>query len=149
MVSCTGLMWRRTRVTLFAGFGVASLLLAGCDVWPREEKLATIHCQEVNLKEATTETYASFQRWQPGEYRVCLSLDISDGPRGPELDCDSATPYGDVGHVYDHGKTFTVRFVGDVPYDPKKDGDAEHHWRCQRMNDVNVPFICTATLPQR
>jgi hypothetical protein len=133
---------------LLVALCIDCLAFVGCGVQPEgQEKLATIHCQEVGLKDSQIETYASFQRWEPGEYRFCYSLNIADGPRGSELDCDTAPPFGDLSHAYDHGKTFVVRFLGGLAYDKQKGEGATNYWRCQRVNDTGVRFVCTAITP--
>ena len=102
----------------------------------------------MSQRDSDSETYANFRRWQSGEYRYCRSFNLSEHGVEPQLDCDTAlNPPWDL-PVYDHGKTFKVRFVGAPTYDSSEKENSERHWNCRRTNDSNVMFVCTAIRPQ-
>ena len=126
-------------------FALATMLSGACEhSQPGKQMIAMIRCKETTSQDAETETYASLRRWQSGEFRYCRTLKLPEFERDPQLMCDPALALLPEGASYDHGKYFTIRFMGGVPNNLEVSVRAENQWRCQRLADVRVPFLCTA-----
>jgi hypothetical protein len=75
--------------------------------------------------------------WSLGEYQDCNSVNSEHEDTDPELTC------GDLSSI-DPGKTFMVRFSGDLTYDKDKQNGIVLRWRCRNDGDAEVTFSCFA-----
>jgi hypothetical protein len=75
--------------------------------------------------------------WSLGEYQDCGSVNMEKEDTDPELICGDAS-------WLDPGKTFMVRFSGNLTYDKDKKDGLVLSWRCRNDGNAGVTFSCFA-----